>query len=1155
MSPAKFSFDVSSALTGSGGPPPTGNCLTDFVVYGLNVAGSSQANLVAIDDLYSGRGPTGLCGSTPKVKWAYNVTTLSGGTVTTSPVLSWDGTMVAFVESNGSASVFHVLKWLDSNGTVGAPVTPAASSDAYSCAAPCMVSLPLSSATTRSSPFGDYSNDAIYVGNNNGQLFKITDVFGGPPAVSTTNGWSATGVQVAPAGVIMTAPVLDLTSGNIFIGGSDGKLYAVSSTSGAVVGSIAVGSGSANGGGIVDAPTVDGTSGTVLAYAAANAALVGATAANTTAVTVQATTSLGSVQVATIGYGSRGSTANLNAVAGDFDNSYYTWSGSGSNTGHFYMVGTGSGGTSPTLYQIPYSGIGSITVTGNGGGYTTPSVSITGDGSGAAGSATGGVDSVTITAAGSGYTGIPNVTFTAAPAGGVTATGTATVGLSTIPLTADGSNYTLVPGVTITGTGTGGGAATAALGVDAVSVTAGGSYTAIPTVGFPGGSATGSARVGLVSISATGGSFTSMPTITITPTGGGGAAAPTVAVTAVGVTAAGSGYAAPPTISFAGTGSPNANATALMGVNTVTVGTGGSYATLPTVTFSAPPSGTTATGTVTGGVLTVNTPSTSACYRTTSGAPTITFSGGGGGTGAHATATLGASGSGGCASGRAPVTSVTVTAAGTGYTSAPTMTFSGGNCSGTCPATDTVATMAVTGVTVTLANAGSGYLAVPTPTFSSGAAAATVNDLRIVGTTINTAGSYTTFPTASTTGNATLSTTVTILSAAVTTAGSYSTYPTASAGGGSTVSVSSVTVVGVAVGSAGTGYTAGPFDLTFSGTGGATATADLKVVSVTVTAPGSYTAMPTATFTTGTGGGGSGATLGTLTVKVVGVTMSASGSGYTTAPGVTFSSGGATATATINVTNVSLTYGGGGYSTATVNITGGTTNATATANINAGSVMTRGTPPTTLSVSGTPGLQASPITEILNGSTDLLFFGYGSASVGELASENVTTPSSISAGAIAYPVPPQFGGTSGIVVDNISAAGQASSIYFSTLATGTSEPVVNIASVTIGAFSQTYTATTLTPHGFAAGDSVVIANVLCNGGATPPCTLTIGQPNGGPFTITTVPTTTSFTYINSGTLSIAGGTSQLNTGTATDTTEAVMFNSFQAIKLTQSALQ
>ena len=86
MFPAKFSFNAgSTTLTAA-------NCTSDFAVYGLNVAGATggQANLVALDNLYSGTAPTGLCGTAPTPLWAYNVTTQAGGTVTTSPALSLD---------------------------------------------------------------------------------------------------------------------------------------------------------------------------------------------------------------------------------------------------------------------------------------------------------------------------------------------------------------------------------------------------------------------------------------------------------------------------------------------------------------------------------------------------------------------------------------------------------------------------------------------------------------------------------------------------------------------------------------------------------------------------------------------------------------------------------------------------------------------------------------------------------------------------------------------------------------------------------------------------------------------------------------------------------------------------------------------------------
>src|SRR5207249_6014849 len=61
----------------------------------------------------------------PTIKWAYNVTTTPGGKVTTSPVLSLDGTMVAFIESNDTnVSILHVLKWMDNDGTLGQPTIP-----------------------------------------------------------------------------------------------------------------------------------------------------------------------------------------------------------------------------------------------------------------------------------------------------------------------------------------------------------------------------------------------------------------------------------------------------------------------------------------------------------------------------------------------------------------------------------------------------------------------------------------------------------------------------------------------------------------------------------------------------------------------------------------------------------------------------------------------------------------------------------------------------------------------------------------------------------------------------------------------------------------------------------------------------------------------
>src|SRR5277367_2826872 len=77
--PAKYGFNING----------TPSCTADYAVFGLNVGGvtSGQANIVGINELYSGTGPTGLCGTAPTVTWAYNGST-AGGSVLTSPTIS-----------------------------------------------------------------------------------------------------------------------------------------------------------------------------------------------------------------------------------------------------------------------------------------------------------------------------------------------------------------------------------------------------------------------------------------------------------------------------------------------------------------------------------------------------------------------------------------------------------------------------------------------------------------------------------------------------------------------------------------------------------------------------------------------------------------------------------------------------------------------------------------------------------------------------------------------------------------------------------------------------------------------------------------------------------------------------------------------------------
>lgn len=221
--PAKYSFNVNSD-----------SCSSDYVVFGLTVPSGTQANLVGINELYTSASPKCNSGS-PWVSFAYNTVTQTGGQIKTSPTLSQDGTKVAFIESTSSGSYFHVLVLPNpiptppsQDGTVLSPLTPT------SCTAPttpgCMTTLTIetTASNSNSSPWYDYNSDTVYVGSDNGILYKINPVFlGGAPAlVSDPNNWPVT-VSTNKYNNILTAPVVDDNAGLIFMGDGEGYLYSV----------------------------------------------------------------------------------------------------------------------------------------------------------------------------------------------------------------------------------------------------------------------------------------------------------------------------------------------------------------------------------------------------------------------------------------------------------------------------------------------------------------------------------------------------------------------------------------------------------------------------------------------------------------------------------------------------------------------------------------------------------------------------------------------------------------------------------------------------------------------------------------------------------------------------------------------------------------
>ena len=237
---------------------------------------------------------------------------------------------------------------------------------------------------------------------------------------------------------------------------------------------------------------------------------------------------------------------------------------------------------------------------------------------------------------------------------------------------------------------------------------------------------------------------------------------------------------------------------------------------------------------------------------------------------------------------------------------------------------------------VRLTNGGSGYTSVPTVTFdappSGGTAAngAAVGPGGVASVTMGARGYYysgccptVTFgaaPSGGTTATGTTTMRTEVTRIIITNTGSgYTSAPTVTidpppAGSGGTqatvtVAIQSGSLYSYTMGNRGSGYSlTSPPAVTFSGGGGsgAAARADVvqrRVTGVTITNPGSgYTSAPTVTFMTSTGGGSPQTATGSaaLRTEVTAVTVTNRGSGYLSPPDVTITGGGgsgATATA------------------------------------------------------------------------------------------------------------------------------------------------------------------------------------------------------------------------------------------------------------------
>jgi hypothetical protein len=349
--PAKFAFNSTVANCASAAKP-------DYVVYSTGLQGSgTQASIVAYDNLYTGCGG----GAVPQTYWAYN----TGGLVLTSPVISLDGTQVAFVQTSGSPAGqagLVILKWKASaTETVFGPGVPTVVSNALypACVAPCMTEVFLHGGGVAvddrtSSPFYDYTNDIAWVGGANGWLHKITGVFKGtallPPKEVNTGGFP---VQMSPPSTnTLSDPVYDRVTKNVFVADAGGFFYRVASATGAVTKSAQLDFGA----GFPQSPVLDQTNGRLYVFSSSDGTAGCTAGAACSAVYLLSTSfaagATGTTPATKVLVGDSkvvGALPNPNPLyIGGFDSTYF---GSVGGTGNLYVCG--NTGSDPTLYRVP----------------------------------------------------------------------------------------------------------------------------------------------------------------------------------------------------------------------------------------------------------------------------------------------------------------------------------------------------------------------------------------------------------------------------------------------------------------------------------------------------------------------------------------------------------------------------------------------------------------------------------------------------------------------------------------------------------------------------------------------------------------------------------------------------------------------------------
>jgi hypothetical protein len=162
----------------------TPSCTNDYAIFPSNASPvvGGQANLVLLNQLYSGAGP-GTCGSgSAAVQAAYAVgtTAFNGSSPTVSLEGASKGAKVAILERQ--KALIHIIT-VGAGGTVSNAISPTETTVDYTNITNSNCTAGAVHTANNSDLWMDFSTDELYVGDDAGKLYHITGFFNGTPTV------------------------------------------------------------------------------------------------------------------------------------------------------------------------------------------------------------------------------------------------------------------------------------------------------------------------------------------------------------------------------------------------------------------------------------------------------------------------------------------------------------------------------------------------------------------------------------------------------------------------------------------------------------------------------------------------------------------------------------------------------------------------------------------------------------------------------------------------------------------------------------------------------------------------------------------------------------------------------------------------------------